>query len=478
MSGSGGSDASSGRPDSRWRDALRSKPGSAARRWTAVGAVTILGGASLLGACGNSPRSADDALAAAQAYVADATAFRFEANIETTVVTDASDFRNDELRAKSSPERDSAGGPGTTTTDRSVTKGAWTPDAWETTTDDSFGRSESKVVGATAYTRRDMGGEGQWVSYEFEEPSRQEMLDELESMREGMQDEDFPGGEYETATEYPGAATGLAASLYLSGEGLGSDDLFGDPTGFLGAIGDMSNPEIASRDGEAITVSATLSAPSDVEDAWGAPLPGGTMTLTVGRDGAPSRLTLTVGEDDDSIEVDLRFSEWNEPQEIVRPDSDEIDQTPWLDEEAVAAVPGVSLVTGDVPDGWELDYVNAVSGDESAEGCDQVEIYWSPMISDDEDAEISDDYVDLYLLPQACAMEGDPTPFAVGPYAPLPSREGPYVVEVLVGNTVVQIDTTLTGEELSAFITSLRPIDLETLSAAMDQDSWSSIQTA
>ena len=55
----------------------------------------------------------------------------------------------------------------------------------------------------------------------------------------------------------------------------------------------------------------------------------------------------------------------------------------------------------------------------------------------------SPDYLNVYLLPQSCALEYDDTPFEPGEFGDLPSRDGEFFVEVLVGETVAGSPTPL-----------------------------------
>src|SRR3954462_3983707 len=137
------------------------------RAITAAAAVAIVGGG-LLAACGDAPRSADDALASAQAFVADAGSFRFEAISRTTFVTDAAD-RDADLAVDPSSDPDlSPEGPGTTTIDRTTTAGTWTSEAWEAHTDGSFGRVETKMLGTTGYFRFVGDGDAEGGSSEWQ----------------------------------------------------------------------------------------------------------------------------------------------------------------------------------------------------------------------------------------------------------------------------------------------------------------------
>jgi len=88
---------------------------------------------------------------------------------------------------------------------------------------------------------------------------------------------------------------------------------------------------------------------------------------------------------------------------------------------------------------------------------------YSPPL-DDVDAQEewadSPDFLDIYLLPLDCALDYDDTPFAAGDFGPAPVREVNDLLEVQVGTTVVQFDTTY-EDDLPAMVASLQPFDLD-----------------
>jgi hypothetical protein len=423
-------------------------------------------GAAALGACASSS-STDDAgaLTSAQAFVHDASAFRFESVVHTTYSNDFSDYGDPETGSTSSVPEWASGGPGSTTTDRTVASGTWTPDAWQVVADGPFGHEEVRTFGTTSYFRSDFdNSSGLWQVGEIPPMSRQDLLDELESMHDGMA-ADGAGDDAFVVTSVPGDEVAIAASVYLGGLSGPGSDLATEPAGYLEAITDLGTPAETTREGDTVTVTAEVTAPDDVERAWGEPLPSGSVALKVGPDGVPLSFTLRVESGDDVFDVEVRYSDWNVPRDIVRPGDDEIDRTPWIDEEALAAVPGIQLLRPTaLPAGWSLDYADVVSAEDSAEGCQQVELGWSPATVATGPADVDTfDHVSLYLLPEACAMRYDSTPFTVGEFAPIPSREGEDATEVLIGGTVVQIDSSLTGAQLAELVRSLAPTDVAAL---------------
>jgi hypothetical protein len=51
--------------------------------------------------------------------------------------------------------------------------------------------------------------------------------------------------------------------------------------------------------------------------------------------------------------------------------------------------------------------------------------------------------------------------FAAGRFGAVPTRDSTGMLEVLVGDTVVHMDTSYEGETLAALVTSIRPFDLD-----------------
>ncbi len=443
------------------------------RRALAGGSAVVLGAAAL-GACSGSSSSDDaGALTSAQAFVHDASAFRFESVVHATYSTDPSELGDGETGSTGSIPEWAPGGPGSTTTDRTVASGAWTPDAWQVVTDGPFGHEEIRTFGTTSYYRSDSdSGSGRWQVGEVPAMSRQDLLDELESTHDGMAT-DGSGGDGSLSPSLPGDDVGVAASVYLGGLTGPGSDLSTEPAGYLEAITALVTPAETTRTGGTVTLTAEVTAPDDVERAWGKPLPPGKVELKVGTDGEPQSFTLRVASGVDAFDIEVRYSDWNVPQDIVRPRDDEIDRTPWIDEEALAAVPAVQLLRPTaLPAGWSLDYADVISAEDTAEGCEQVGLAWSTAIVATGPSDVGAfDHVSLYLLPEACAIRHDSTPFTVGPFAPIPSREGETGTEVLIGATVVQIDSSLTGGQLADLVRSLVPTDVAALAEEASQES-------
>jgi hypothetical protein len=280
-----------------------------------------------------------------------------------------------------------------------------------------------------------------------------------------------PGGDFpdlDAAGFEDTVAVAMAESVYLGaldgpaaagGESPLDSGFVGDPGGFLEAIGRMAEPRLVGEADGIATLATTLEAPADLAEAFGGTFPDAEVELDVGADDLPTalRLDVTVGGSSASIEIEL--SGWNEPVEITVPGDDEVDLNPLVDEESLRRLTDLALVwPTDPPDGWEL----TVSSPMGTADCEEVELDWDRMTGDA-------DYFWVAERPLDCALADDPTPFRPGGPGGLPSRESTRfgTVEVQVGDTAVEVDSTLDGADVDAVLRSLAPVDVETLISAV-----------
>ena len=144
------------------------------------------------------------------------------------------------------------------------------------------------------------------------------------------------------------AAIVTAQELYLSGGdpdaprawlpafGTYHGDLVGvDPGTLVEAMGRLGTPE---WDGDALT--ATLRAPDEWVEAYGAPLPDARAELAVGDDGLPARYRLHIDAGDLGVTIDVTFEAWGAPLTIDVP---EVDDTVAAAGDLAAAGPGSVL---------------------------------------------------------------------------------------------------------------------------------------
>ena len=382
----------------------------------AVGAVAVLAGSP-----GPTP---EDRFAAARAFLASATGYTYE-----VAATDVLGMPGD--------------GPGSTTTMRtSSSVEVVGPDRWRVVADygdfaDETIRIDGDVWYRDADAVDDLGAE-LWAAGSVDELvlSDEELAEVLEDPEEW---------------------------------GLGPVDAFfatisygSDPATTVELITGATAAELVAEDAAGVTLALRPELPADVERDVDVRL-----ELDLGTDDVPTALRIDASADDASSAVEIRFTGWDVEVAITEPPADMIDPTPWVDEDAVRGYADSAILAPTVlPAGWELSIVEVYSEHEALEGCAQLSLYYEPVPADpaDDDAwDMNGDYLDLYTLPADCALDYDDTPFTDQPEGP-PSRfRG---AELLFGDTVIQLDTTLTGDDLDAAVASLAPVDVEALLAA------------
>jgi hypothetical protein len=373
-----------------------------------------------------------------------------------------------------------AGGAGSSTMYRSITDVEVAGDAWRATYDDGDYADQVVVTGDAMYTRSADSVDGldaePWVAMpaalDAVEPAgttdREEFLLYLglDYDGDGEVDRDVLEDPYTESMVVPGLA-----SYYLFG--LGGPDVAmtaGDavplPAGLVETFGSFDDAEVVSDDGGELVISATRTVPPELAEGVEVDLPPGRFEITLGPDDLPTRLELTVeGTDAHYIET-VDFADWGADISIGVHEG-EIDETPWLDEEALAAVRGTvdAVAPTAVPDGLVLSAIDALSAEDAEdygnEPCGQLLLSYLPPVTGDPDVWMdSEGYLEVALLPHACALAFDDTPFEPGEFGDLPARETDMYVEVLVGETVVQFDTTYT-DDLPAIVASIQPFDLD-----------------
>ncbi len=236
-----------------------------------------------------------------------------------------------------------------------------------------------------------------------------------------------------------------------------------DPAGLPDLIGDATEPQILRRDGRVGVVRTRVEVQSEEDDEAFGPL-SGTLELTVRDDGRVDRMVLDVegGSDGASLDVhvDFRFSGWGDAVEITPPADGEIDATPSIEEERVAAYRDAPLLQPvGIPERWVLDLADVVPAEDTFEECEQVELdYVDP--DDDESG-----FLYLYELPVTCADLTVPpgaSAFRAGPnrgWLGVDPEEG-VTAQLTVGRTVIQAETDLPPAELTRVLAELRPLDL------------------
>lgn len=198
--------------------------------------------------------------------------------------------------------------------------------------------------------------------------------------------------------------------------------------------------------------------------------------LTVKTDGTPQRLVTRSSirfefEDPVTVEMsdDYRLSDWGKAVEVSFPGDADIDQTPDIDEELIAAYHDAPLLQPRaVPAGWELDYATVLGKDETAEGCPEVELDYI----DPDDPDVG--YLYLYELAASCADSAPPRgakAFRAGAYQgwiDVDDDDGT-TAQIIAGRTAIQVETDLASQALSRVLADLVPLDLTKPPATLPQ---------
>jgi hypothetical protein len=404
--------------------------------------VALLTAALLVAGTGDDGPTAQEAVSRAQDAILDAGTFRLhsEATDRTT--------------------QGEAGSGGSDVSFRVVTEAEVAGADWRATADEGDLLDEAVALDRTVYIRSEEDeaalAEAAWTVVPSA-PMRDADIGEFLFFDLGGSDEDE---EYIVST---------LGHLYL-GDFSESADLINAtpivlPTGLVEAFGEMEDVEIVSRRAGETRLRGVRTVPDEIADAVDAPLPDGVFEIILDAHYRPKAVRLTV-EGESTTHVDeISFTGWGDEITVGMPEG-EIDETPWIDEDGLTeALPsvGTAIAPTEVPDELVLNDLYPIPEDEAIEGCVEIGMSYSPPL-DDVDAQEewadSPDFLDIYLLPLDCALDYDDTPFAAGEFGPAPVREVNDLLEVQVGTTVVQFDTTY-EDDLPAMVASLQPFDLD-----------------
>jgi hypothetical protein len=236
-------------------------------------------------------------------------------------------------------------------------------------------------------------------------------------------------------------------------------DVVGDPVGLIATLDAARRPVLLRRDGDVAVVKADV----DPDRAYGATVGGGidraTIEITLDGDRL-DRLVSDIKGDGGTAHADYRFTRWGSAVEVAAPPQADLDPTPGIEEEEIAAFKDVEQLyqPRGIPEGWVLDFAGILPADMSAEGCDQVELdYIEPN-----DPDVG--YMTIFQLPKSCAELDLPRgaePFQAGRYSGYAddSRDG-LLAQIVVGNTVVQADTDLPLDAVARILADLVPLNL------------------
>jgi hypothetical protein len=428
----------------------------------AIGALLVAGLlAGVLAVLANRDAEADpaEALAAAQDVVKDAGSYRF-------------DIRQTSSMAVGDPD-----GAGSDTTTRVLTSGVVAaPDRWSITVD--FG--DDPMAGGT------------WDAIRIDDT----LYSDTGAFYGSPDPEELPGPKW---VAEPAEAYELTAEdIELAFEELGDypDDAYrldltlaayfmeldGDPTNLTRLVTDATDPVLEDELDDGTTVLQVRLAPLPAyERASDEPIPSVDLTLHVDDAHRPVLARFSASAGEASADVEVAFSDWGVQLTVDPPPDADIDQTPWIQEEALAqAEPTLLLAPVVLPTGgWVLSDAYRLLEDPEYDSCESVELIYSSdadraffeseaeMSPDElEDHWADVDYLSLSTSSLECMREADDTPFdqELGGF-PARGAEGWWEVEV--GDAAVYIDTSLSAEEIAPMVASLAPVTVDELAASI-----------
>jgi hypothetical protein len=416
-------------------------------------------------------------LAAAQAAVAAATSYRYEIRDTSTVQTGDPD------------------GAGSEVTNRSVSTGTVAAaDRWrvvEDSADAFFGdagepfeivRLGDRVYSKGGFSDVPDGVEAPaWMESPAGEPlTMDDYLEMYEFMTDDTVAEDVGLDAFEVESD---AAYDAQWRLdVLLGAYLLPIEV--DPANLGRLIEDATDPVVEERlpDG-GVRLRAVLAPIPGLEEIDGEAIEPVDLVLDLDKDDAPVAARFSVATDGASSIVEVSYSDWGADLVVDAPDPADVDQTPWVTEEALAAVDQDLLVAPtELPGSLALTGADVLEYDDD---CWELDLSYSDPSESDIPFDLSDEeyseamadipYLWVSVLSRACSEAMDESPFdaQVGGF---PSRGDDGYVEVLVGDAVVTIDSDLDEAEVDALVASLRPTTAQALADAIPEwaRQWSS----
>jgi hypothetical protein len=185
-----------------------------------------------------------------------------------------------------------------------------------------------------------------------------------------------------------------------------------------------------------------------------------TLRLTILDSGAIRTVRQVTKGSGTTVTTTLEFTGWGDDVAIALPNDNQIDPTPGIEEERIAAWKDAPLYKPRaIPAGWVFDGADVLPEEVTTEGCKQVELdYEDPTDPDN-------GYISLYEFPVSCAepFNGEGVvPFTAGPYAGFAQAdEEGALVQITVGKTTLQAETDLPLDALKQVLANLVPLNLK-----------------
>lgn len=423
----------------------------------AVVVVIALVGGAVWGMSRNSEPGPDASLAEAQSFVGDATSYRFRITMKSRITTG------------------DPAGAGAETSSRSITTGAVAgPDRWTMTSEyadvmfdepysDTVIRSGDDVYSKTSFDSETDVAAPPWFKLTPEEANP--TIEDLAEALSWMVDESDLG--------VNPLSDGFAVEMLLSAYLL---DVQNTPTSVVRLVEEAATPAIEQRlpDGGVrlrVTLPPVAAIADVVNSAYDQELAPVDVLLDVDGDGRPTNARFSAELGAASAELVVEFDGWGSDIEVAAPAEDQVDQTPWVQEEALRALDAsLLLAPTSTPEPLSLTGVMAYEGTGEEWDCTSLNLsYDDPavlQVDDPTDAELSTlPYLYLSVYPAQCWLADDTAPFdrTLGGH---PARRAQGFWEIQLGDVVIEIDTSLDDDTLDAFAASLAPTTADALIAA------------
>jgi hypothetical protein len=441
-------------------------------KWIAafVGAIAVIAGLVVVVGGGNDI-DADEALEKAQAFVEDAESYRFE----------ILDTRRSQL---GDPE-----GPGSDTTTRSLATGQVADaDHWHLTEQEGIDTEveyETIKDGDVVYSSywgpevEDGVDSPHWMVGDASEPMTIQDLVDMYSYEDDQSFEELD--EYELQYEAE-ERLDLAMAAYMPTIG----DL---PQGTTRLVTEATDPVVEEQlaDG-GVRLRVRLAPIPELAELADPQVPPVDLLLDLDEARHPVEASFKAAVEGASSDVRVRFSGWGGPVEVSPPAEEDIDRTPWIDEQLLAAHPELLVAPAELPEGWAFTYASSspfedvfgIDG-EQADGCRVVELGYSSLeeiANAGEPPEDPEEYfaemelLSAMVMTRACSeqLEEDGLGNGAG-MGFLPSDLESINREVEFEDLVVTISTTLDDETaIDRMAGSLRRMSVEELAAMIPPD--------
>jgi len=192
------------------------------------------------------------------------------------------------------------------------------------------------------------------------------------------------------------------------------------------------------------------------------------LTTATGTMTAEAPDTANSGDEKFMARSETRFTHWGVPVDVSAPSAGNVDKTPDVDEEGLAAFSAAPiLVPGALPTAYQLTD-GSVSEPGDAGDCPEADLtYGDPSQSPADPAAVSSD-INVTITPANCDQSaidgGDPITVAGHPghiaRAKNSDEEPSVTVEIVIGATRMSVDSDLPEAELIAALRTIVPFDL------------------